>query len=156
MILAHVEVEKNTRSVTASMPNFGNMKNLITSLILLICAGTAFAQDGKIDVIGGAELDLLVDKKVNKVDTTDLWGYRIQIYFGKDRGNAQKVAQKLKSKYPELASEVYSKYMQPSWRVRVGNFYRKIDAQKLLHELNKDFEGVFLVRDVIKLPALKH
>ena len=130
------------------------MKALFVILIGLIGFQTGFAQSGNVEVIGDAELELLIDKKVSSVDTTDLWGYRIQIYFGSDRKAAKEKQQKFKSKYPDLSSEVYTDYFQPNWKVRVGNFYRKIDAQKLMMKLENEFGDVFLVRDIIEMPAV--
>lgn len=151
---ALVVVEKNIRSVTVSMTNFGFMKAFFIVLICFIGIQSSFAQRGNVEVIGDAELEVLLDKKVSGVDTTDLWGYRIQIYFGSNRKAAKEKEMSFKSKYPELASEVYPDYFQPNWRVRVGNYYRKIDAQKLMNKLEREFGDVFLVRDIIEMPAV--
>lgn len=126
-------------------------------LLLFICffAIQAYAQDGKIEVIGDAELEELINKKVDAVDTTDMWGFRIQIYFGSNRKEALEKETEFKRKYPELSSSIYKDYFQPNWRVRVGNFYRKIDAQKLMIKLEKEFGDVFLVPDVIELPSVE-
>lgn len=121
----------------------------------LLSYQTVLAQDGKIDIIGDTELEILIDKKVSSVDTVDLWGYRIQIYFGSNRKAAQEKEQKFTAKYPELASEIYKDYFQPNWRVRIGNYYRKIDAQKLMMKLEKEFGDVFLVRDIIDMPTVQ-
>lgn len=130
------------------------MKAVFVIIIGLISFQTSFAQSGNVEVIGDAELELLLDKKVASVDTTDLWGYRIQVYFGSNRKEAQEKAQLLQSRYPELSTEIYKDYFQPNWRVRVGNYYRKIDAQKLMMKLELEFGDVFLVRDIIELPTV--
>lgn len=129
------------------------MKRLLVILLCLFALGS-YAQDGKIEVIGDAELEELINKKVDAVDTTDMWGYRIQIYFGSNRKDALEKENEFKKKYPELASSIYKDYFQPNWRVRVGNFYRKIDAQKMMIKLEKEFGDVFLVPDIIELPAV--
>ncbi|MCO4820337.1 MAG: SPOR domain-containing protein [Bacteroidetes bacterium] len=130
------------------------MKGIYATLLLLSASFVAYSQDGKVEVIGDAEVEMLLDKKIASVDTTDLWGYRIQVYFGNDRKEAKKTEQLLKSRYPELSTEIYRDYYQPNWKVRVGNFYRKIDAQKLMMKLEDEFGDVFLVRDIIDLPAV--
>ena len=130
------------------------MKGIYATLLLLSASFVAYSQDGKVEVIGDAEVEMLLDKKIASVDTTDLWGYRIQVYFGNDRKEAKKTEQLLKSRYPELSTEIYRDYYQPNWKVRVGNFYRKIDAQKLMMKLEHEFGDVFLVRDIIDLPAV--
>ena len=130
------------------------MKGIYALFIFLVTSVVAYGQSGNIEVIGDAEIELLLDDKIASVDTTDLWGYRIQVYFGSDRKEAKKTESLLKTRYPELSSEVYTDYYQPNWKVRVGNFYRKIDAQKLMMKLEKEFGDVFLVRDIIELPAV--
>ncbi|MBO6516726.1 MAG: SPOR domain-containing protein [Bacteroidia bacterium] len=131
------------------------MKRLFGFLICVCLWNiTTYAQQGKVEIIGDEQLQFLVDEKVSSVDTTDLWGYRIQVYFGRNRDEATKVEQKFKMKYPDLREEVSKDYFQPNWRVRIGNFYRKIDAQKLMHKLEMEFGDVFLVRDKIELPVL--
>ncbi len=151
---AHVEVEKNIRNVTALTSNFEFMRALLSSILLVLVTQYAFGQQGSIVVISDVELDIKIEQKIAAVDTADQWGYRIQIYFGSDRKTALEVSSKFKTRYPELASEVYTDYFQPNWRVRVGNFYRKIDAQKLMYKLENEFGDVFLVRDIIELPTI--
>ncbi len=137
------------------MPNLDAMKRSLLTLAVLLLGLLAFGQDGKVEIIGGEEIDRAIEEKVDRLDSTDLWGYRIQIYFGSDRKSSGKVAQKFKMRYPELQDEVYKDYFQPNWRVRVGNFHRKIDAQKLMHILEEEFGDVFLVRDKIELPIIE-
>ena len=66
------------------------MKGIYATLLLLSASFVAYSQDGKVEVIGDAEVEMLLDKKIASVDTTDLWGYRIQVYFGNDRKEAKK------------------------------------------------------------------
>ncbi|MCB9261853.1 MAG: SPOR domain-containing protein [Flavobacteriales bacterium] len=130
------------------------MKKLLFISVLVSVAVFGYSQ-GKVEVIGGEPLDKLVNNKVASVDTNNLWGYRIQLYFSTSRTEATKMASKFKAQYPEMAVEVYQDYYQPNWRVRVGNYYRKIDAQKDMHRFAAEFGDVFLVRDVIQLPSLR-
>lgn len=79
-------------------------------------------------------------------------GYRIQIYFGGNRREASKVKARFLNKYPEKSA--YTIYQQPNFKIRVGNFRNKLEAQKLYHELSKRFNTVFIVPTRIKYPAL--
>ncbi len=131
------------------------MKHILSLFACLMLVSLAYGQQGDVQIIGDAELEMMVDDKVAGVDTIDLWGYRIQIFFGSNRAEANKLKQKYIIQYPDLYEEVYMDYFQPNWRLRVGNFYRKIDAQKLMRTLEIEFGDVFLVRDKIELPVLK-
>ena len=147
-------VVRNLKNATASIYNIRHMKYIITTLLLFV-ATWSFGQDGKIQIIEDKGVDDLLTKKIESADSVDLWGYRIQVYFGSDRTEAIKLQNKIKSMYAEQANEVYLDYYQPNWRVRVGNFYKKIDAQKLMYELQEEFGDVFLVRDKIELPYIE-
>lgn len=131
------------------------MKKLVLLFSILSLGLLSYGQDGEVEIIGSSRIDMLLEDKLAGVDTTEMWGYRIQIYFGNNRKSASELAQKFRLKYPEWSEEVYEDYFQPSWRVRVGNFYRKIDAQHMMHILQKEFGDVFLVRDKIELPVLR-
>jgi len=131
------------------------MKHILSLFACLMLVSLAYGQQGDVQIIGDAELEMMIDYKVASVDTIDLWGYRIQIFFGSNRAEANKLKQRYIIQYPDLYEEVYMDYFQPNWRLRVGNFYRKIDAQKLMRTLEIEFGDVFLVRDKIELPVLK-
>ncbi|MCX6352652.1 MAG: SPOR domain-containing protein [Bacteroidetes bacterium] len=90
-------------------------------------------------------------KQLNEKET-DFQGYRVQVYQGKDRNEAQKIKFKIAEKFPN--TEVYLIYQQPYFRVRVGDYRNKTEALKPLHELKQDFEGAFIAPDRIKYPKL--
>lgn len=131
------------------------MKGLLTILVIFGSVLLSYGQQGNVEIIGDSELEIRIAEKVTGTDTLERWGYRIQVYFGSDRTEANKLEKRFKAQYPDLRSEVYKDYFQPNWRVRIGNFYRKIDAQKLMHQLEDEFGDVFLVRDQIELPVIE-
>lgn len=117
-------------------------------------SNSAFAQQGEIKVVGDAMVKQQISRKVSATDTIKIYGYRIQLYFGQDMQEAQKMKQKFLMMFPQYAGEAYVDYFQPNWKLRVGNFYRKIDAQEAMNEISKQFPNVFLVQDVIQMPAI--
>jgi len=124
-------------------------------IFLYVASGFAFAQSGNVEIIGAKQLDGRIEVKVSEFDSSEIDGYRIQLFFGTDMENAQKVKSKFISNYPELANETYMPYSQPYWRVRVGNFYTQLEAQSFFRELEDEFGSVFLVKDKITLPVLR-
>ena len=61
---------------------------------------------------------------------------------------------KFKRLFPEYASRTDLLYQQPSWKVRIGDYYREIDAQKMLKEIRMYFPDAFIVRDYIRRPFI--
>lgn len=130
----------------------------IPKLLLLLCvlsSGMLYAQSGKVEIIEDPFVSQEIQRRIETTDTAQIPGFRIQIYFGSDMYKAEEVKEQFSADFPEYASQVYRKYERPYWKIRVGNFYREIDAQPLLKALETQYESVFIVKDNIALPPLK-
>jgi hypothetical protein len=83
-----------------------------------------------------------------------LQGYRIQIYSGNDRNQASHIKETFLKMYPNQPA--YLDYSAPNFRIKIGDFRSKLEAQKLFHDLKQSFGGgVLLVPDKINFPELK-
>lgn len=74
-------------------------------------------------------------------------GYRIQTYAGSSRQQAMTIRNEIAEKYPDYAAYVI--YKQPTFRVRVGDFRTRFEAQKLLNEIKPVYSSSFIVPDDI-------
>jgi hypothetical protein len=80
-------------------------------------------------------------------------GYRIQIYFGNDRSKAHEIRSEFMRLYPEQGA--YLVYHQPNFKVRIGDFRTRLEAQGFLRMLNDRYTPSFIVPDEVKLPVLE-
>lgn len=101
-------------------------------------------------------LDLLIKKQtqINEVTTREarrnIAGYRLQVINTSDRNAAISAKAKVYQLYPEL--KAYLLYQAPYFRLRVGNFKDKEEAEEYRKLLSKEFpNNVFLVRDTIEV-----
>lgn len=141
------------------------MKALASSclvvLLLLTRLGTVSAQDhesteGKTEIVQDPRVDLLVKKHIQinqSINTMD--GFRIQVFS--DSGNNSKT--KAQSVYDEFQSVysaigVYLTFKSPNYRVRIGDFRTKLDAQRFLIELTTDYPNAFIISDQINLSKI--
>tara|TARA_X000000950_G_scaffold21474_1_gene23205 strand:- start:440 stop:832 length:393 start_codon:yes stop_codon:yes gene_type:complete len=97
-------------------------------------------------------LKLALEQKISSTDSTSIDGFRIQIFSGNNRQNADKIQEELIAEFPEFLGRTYLKYQAPNYKIRVGNYYQEIDAQRDLKNLEKKYEGIFVVREQIRLP----
>ena len=131
----------------------GKMNRFILCFIIVSVGFVSYAQNNvKVDV--DERINQEMRMKNAQIDTNKMEGFRIQIYFGSDMRESIAAMSSFKAKYPDYNRQVYQLYQQPTWKIRVGNFYREIDAQKLLHELREFFPDAFVVKDEISLPPL--
>jgi hypothetical protein len=82
-------------------------------------------------------------------------GYRVQIYSGSNRVDANKIKSDFLETY--MGEKIYFDYKQPYYKVRVGDYRTKVEAQKMYQLLLLDarFKGVLIVPDDINFPELK-
>lgn len=87
-------------------------------------------------------------KAWDKVDKID--GYRIQItaFSGnnsRNRAEGEKVA--FKSNFPGIS--VYLTYTEPYFKLRVGNYYTRLEAYKDLKRIQLTYPNAYIVPDKI-------
>lgn len=125
-------------------------------LIGLLCAlESSFAQEkGSVKVIKDPLIDSLIARRIelNKGVTGSgtpivVNGYRIQIFFGPNRKDAYDEQARFKSLYPEY--NTYISYTQPNYRLKIGDFRTRMEAQQVMNELRKIFPTIFIFNERI-------
>lgn len=76
-------------------------------------------------------------------------GYTIQIYSGQNREDANNAKKIMADEDTGLTAEL--QYHQPKFRVRVGNYFSKLDAQKDLIRLKQIFPNAILIPEKIPI-----
>lgn len=76
-------------------------------------------------------------------------GYTIQVYSGIKREDALNVRKKLTQSLPELDSEV--QYRQPNFRVRSGQYFSRLEAQKDYLAVKRYFPNAIVIPDRISM-----
>jgi hypothetical protein len=74
-------------------------------------------------------------------------GYTIQVYSGLKREDALNAKKTLTTSLPDLESEV--QYAQPNFRVKVGKYYDRINAQKDFLLVKRLFPSAIVIPDKI-------
>jgi len=108
-------------------------------------------------VVKDSRIELLTKKKaeINKKAADarrPTKGYRIQVLNTTDRTKALAAKSQLLSNYPN--QKTYLMYQAPYFKIRIGNFVEKRDADDLKKELAKLFPaGVFIIPSEIEYKA---
>ena len=76
-------------------------------------------------------------------------GFRVQVYSGADRSKAYAEQARFKRIFPDV--ETYISYEEPNYRVKVGDFTSRSEAQELMSALRKNFTSVFLFSETINV-----
>ena len=113
-------------------------------------------QKGTVVVNNSSDLDEIttfVSKNKTTLEKEKINGYRIQIYFNENKSSALGQKASFLSSYGE--HKAYLDYLAPNYRVRVGNFRTKLEAEKLKQELLSRYPTCIVIEDLIELPELK-
>jgi hypothetical protein len=144
------------------------MKSLI-AVITLFVSVNLFAQDSTwhkpsdtsaVIVHKDARIDLLIKKQVQINEETSREarrvgkGYRLLVINTNKRDEAVEAKTKVYTFFPELKS--YLIYQSPYFKLKVGNFKERKDAEEYRERLQKYFpKGVFIMNDTIEVKPEK-
>ena len=137
--------------------------NFLSFLLLTgLSPGFAFAQDSirelkNIRIIEDEKVDLLVSKHIRiNQNRNGISGFRIQIFFDSgtnSKTNAQGIFEGFRAKYPDVTA--YLTFKAPNYKVRVGNFRTKLDAQRFLNEIITEYPNAWIIPEQISLPKVE-
>jgi len=81
--------------------------------------------------------------------------YRVRIFFDNNqnaRNRSMSIAEQFSAMYPGIP--VYRNHVAPYFKVTVGNFRTRDEAQQFASRLNGQFSSVFLVKESVHYPSL--
>ncbi len=82
-------------------------------------------------------------------------GYRIRIYFD-NRQDAREVSLQTEQQFKRLfpGYSTYRTFQNPFFKVTVGDFRSKVDAQIALRQISKSFPTAFIVKEKMRFPVI--
>ncbi len=76
-------------------------------------------------------------------------GFRVQIYNGSSRDKAVQVKAEFMRRFPGV--HTYLSYISPNFRVKVGDYRSRTDAEGMLREANSMYSPSMIVPDVVTI-----
>ena len=133
-----------------------NWKGFIGFVFLIVCIHSVSAQEkGKVLVTKDPQIDSLIAKRLalskdsRSGNSISVSGFRVQIFSGLDRQQAYAEQSKFKIRFPSHSS--YISYVQPNYRVRVGDFRTRLEAEKFMNEQKRVYSSMFIFSEIIIL-----
>jgi hypothetical protein len=126
------------------------MQRFFASLMLLIVLIGSSPLTGQSAVAINTEtgIDALMELFQTQNEAEDkVEGWRVQVLATTDRNRLETVESAFKVNYPSVPVDwVHTK---PYYKLRAGAFQTKQEAERLKHTLERQFEGVYLVKDKV-------
>ncbi len=159
------------------------MKRLFTAILLSVFGLAAFAQTretvdslvfrqvsqvdsslvGKsifsimpsaVQVHQSQDIEDAMKKHVASNPSRNISGFRVRIFSDNrqsSRNDSEEALKRFEAGYPGIAA--YRSYQAPFFRVTVGDFRTKSEAQELLQRVRADFPEAFVVKENISFPV---
>lgn len=113
-------------------------------------------ETGSVVIQSDQRIEDLVDLHISYNEAFPIMpGYRIQIFM-KSGNQALSLAEEEKlvfsAKYEDV--NAYLMFTAPYYRVRVGDFRTRLEAEKFLKLINKNYPNAWVIRDDINFPKL--
>ena len=109
------------------------LKIALSSLVILVFSNQLVAQEGVVTIDQDSDITKLLEYKKD-VKTVD-W-YKIQLDFG-SRSEAESLKRKFRNTFAQWPAEMV--YETPNYKVWVGNFSTRLEADIALLEIKKKF-----------------
>ncbi|GFZ90452.1 sporulation protein [Aquaticitalea lipolytica] len=114
------------------------IKGAFICLIFIGFSLKAQAQEGNVVIDQDKDIEKLLEFKKD-IKTVDL--YKIQVYSG-ERGGAESTKSQFSSLYKDWP--ISMEYETPNYKVWVGNFRSRLEADRALVKVKKNFANAFI------------
>ncbi|WP_040279223.1 SPOR domain-containing protein [Psychroserpens damuponensis] len=109
------------------------LKTTVPLVFILACSSIISAQEGVVNIEQDSDITKLLEYKKD-VKTVDL--YKIQLDFG-SRSEAESLKRKFQNTFAQWPAEMV--YETPNYKVWVGNFSTRLEADIALLDIKKKF-----------------
>lgn len=142
-----------------------NARYYILAVFLLVKSTGALAQagdenaqnteQGGVIVHADPRLDIILKRQKNLLTGSirSGHGFRVQIYSGNDRVKAMQIKTDFMRRYPGVRT--YLSYVQPQFRVKVGDYQTRADAEAMYDQTSQLYNPCMIVPDIIMINTVK-
>lgn len=120
-----------------------NKAAIFTILSSLFCTYVSTAQSGT-TIVQDPRFEQLLNEKRRINSSINVYDrYRIQVYYG-DNENARKTLSEFKREFGSLDGTII--FESPTYKVWIGNFKSRIEAERNLAEIRKKYPYALLIK----------
>lgn len=127
--------------------NILNYKLFLSTSILLGLYTCTYAQNSTVKVDQDPQIDKLLEYKKD-IRTVDV--YKIQIFSG-DRIGAERTRNSFANQYNDFQATL--EFNTPNYKVWIGNFTNRLEAERALVKIKKEYVNAFIFKPKISLKS---
>ena len=116
----------------------------------LLFSNQLFSQTkGKLEIQSSEKINNIIkQKEAYNRNIKNIKGYKIQLFNGSEQG-AYKTREDFSTMFPDI--EIKIQFFSPEWKVRVGNYKNRLDADRALFEIKQAFPNAIILPAMIDI-----
>lgn len=120
------------------------VKLIVASFLLFLATSQGFGQSATLTVNQDPRIpELLNAKKAMEKDNKLSEGFTIQLYYG-ELEKANQILSKYRGTYGSWPASI--EYETPNYKVWAGSFSSRLDAERALLDIHKNFPSAFILK----------
>lgn len=92
--------------------------------------------------------ELVAQKKEYNKKVNSYPGYKIQIYYGSEK-ECYEIEEEFNSQFPEIQTSII--FSTPQWKLQVGNYRTRLEADKGILKIKKEYPSAIVLATDIEL-----
>lgn len=131
-------------------------------LLLQMVSLAQYNSEGRVVIIQDKLVDTVLHQYealrlriMENPDNKAIPGYRIQIFFDSGINSSDRAKQardEFQLRFPDILA--YVSWKAPNYRVRVGDFKNRLEAEKVLQQIINDYPNAWVIKDEINFPLM--
>ena len=139
---SYLDLHLQKRKMMIAFQNI--FKGLVFTIFTAVFSFSITAQTATVTVNQDEKIPQLLELKKDMEQDNELTdGYTIQLYYG-SLNRANSVIQNYRNKYAEWPASI--EYETPNYKVWVGNYTSRIEADRALLEIHRNFPTAFILQ----------
>ena len=149
---------QTTAQVLDTLPVYESLPPVNTEYVgknILEMLSSSSLTGGKVTLQQSDAIKSALSRHMANNESRKIHGYRVRIYFDNSqnaRSRSESIAGSFSASYPGVA--VYRSYSNPFFKVTVGDFRTRIEAQLFANRIAGIYPSAFLVKENINYPSL--
>jgi len=125
--------------------NIHNTHNTLIFCFLIVCFfNHSYSQKGKITVVEDDKIPQMLHLKKSLEEENKLTdGYTVQLFYG-EKSEANTIINRYRNSFTVWPASI--KYETPNYKVWVGNFSSRLEADRALLEIKEKFPSAFILK----------
>ena len=118
-------------------------------LLLFVSFSIRGQQEGIVKINTSSAIDNVISQKLSyNKSLTSVKGFKIQLFFGTEK-NSYKIKEEFEKIFPLYKAQII--FSSPQWKVQVGSYRTRLEADRDLVEIKKEYPGAIIVTTEIDL-----